>query len=199
MKTCIIIAVFSFFAPGCIFGFIDVLVEIDPSGSRIVSPFESELPAEHDGYHTKVNLKKQGDGKLLLRLPKVEGDHLDAWFVICKEARKPGILNFRQVHLPGADARKRDVELVVPVRFEKNGFANIQLTGDQASRSYIVFGGRHDDGASYTVNLPAFLKALGEQAEGERGGAEQPAAAPESELKSDAKSQPESDADGRSR
>ena len=162
MKIAIIIAAFSFFATsGSLFAFINAAVEISPNGVKLVSPFEADLSDKHKDYQNKVKLTKQEDGKLLLTLPQIGGNRLEAVLVVCKEARKDGNRNFRnEIHWPETKADSPDIELIVPVRFEKGEMANIQLTEDLASRSYVVFGGFFLDGTFYTIDLPSYLKAL---------------------------------------
>ncbi len=156
MKTLFIAVVLSFFAASNpLFAYIDIFQEIEPSNK----------------YHTKLILKKQKHDNLLLTLPKVKGaTDLQAWLVVCEKPREKGRRNFRyEVRWPESKANKSDIELVIPIKFEKSGIANIQLTDDLASRSYIVFGRCFMDGGTfYTVNLPAFRKALDKQPKGEQ-------------------------------
>lgn len=150
MKNAIVIAALSLcIASNSLFAIIDVFVEIGPS----------ENP---EGYHTKLQLEKYGEGNILLTLPKIDGNSdLEAWLVVCEKARGEGRRNFRyEVHWPESKANKQDVNLVTPIKFEEKGFAKIQMTRDMAFRSYIVFGGHFDDGTFYTVDLPGFLKEM---------------------------------------
>ena len=134
---------------GPLFAFVDVFSEVAPSDKP-------------EGYHTKVKLRKQGGDNWILTLPRVGGiPEAQAWLVVCKEARGDGHRNFRyDVHWLESTANKPDIQLVVPIKFDGKGSANLQLTDDLLSRSYVVFGGYYDDGAFSTVNLPAFRKAL---------------------------------------
>jgi hypothetical protein len=174
-----------FAAPSPLFAVIDVFTEIEPS--------------DEAGYHKKLVLTKQRDDKLLLTLPKLDGNpELQAWLVVCDRPRGKGQRNFRyEVHWPESKASKSDIQLVIPVKFDDRGTANLHITTDLASRSYLVFGGFFDDGTFSTVNLPAFLEALDQKPKGEQVGAEQPATAPESKPEGDSKLEPESE--GRSR
>lgn len=143
------LATLSFFATsGAVFAIIDIFVEIRPSEKA-------------EGYHTKMKLKKQGDGMLLLTLPKLDEPSMEAWLVVCKKARGDGHRNFRyQVNWQKSKAKAKDIELVTRLKFDRNGIAHVQLTPDLASRSYIVFGGFFDDGTFRTVDIPAFQKVI---------------------------------------
>ena len=142
-----------------LFAIIDVFTEIEPSERK-------------QGYHTKLSLKRHGDDKLLLTLPKLGGNsQVHAWLVVCEKARGEGARNFRyEVHWPESKANKSDIQLVIPINFDESGTANLHLAEDLVSRSYVVFGGYYDDGAFSTVNLPAFLKALDRKPKGEQDG-----------------------------
>ncbi|MFK7852151.1 MAG: hypothetical protein AB8D78_14335 [Akkermansiaceae bacterium] len=166
-----------FVASSPLFAIIDVFTEIEPSRKA-------------QGYHKQVKLTKQRDGKLLLTLPKIEGNsELRAWLVVCDKPRGDGHRNFRyEVHWPESKANKSDIQLVTPINFDGCGTANLHITVDLASRSYIVLGGYYDDGTFSTVNLPAFLEALDRTPKDEKSGADQPATAPE--LKPDGKEKP---------
>jgi len=151
MKKGIIITLLCFLAAsGSLYAIIDLYVEIAPS-------------KDTKGYHTKIELEKQKDGRLLLTLQHLEDSHpgLQAWLVVCTKERGKGSRNFRyEVDWRKSSAKKKDIELVSPVRFGDAGVANLQLTEDLASRSYIVFGGFFDDGTFYTVDIPAFQRNL---------------------------------------
>ncbi len=129
----------------------------------IIDLYKEIGPSENaKGYHKKVVLTKQRDDKLLLTLPKIDGDsETRAWLVVCDGPRGKGQRNFRyEVHWPNSKANKADIQLVVPIKFDDRGTANLHITTELASRSYVVFGGSFDDGTFSTVNLPAFLEAL---------------------------------------
>lgn len=183
MKAATIAIIFTLLAASNpLFAIMDRFEEIEPSN-------------EIEGYHTKLRLKKQGDGKLLLTLPRIETDPVhQAWLVVCKKPRGKGRRNFRyEVYWPESKANKLDIESVFPIKFEKSGKANIQLTDDLASRSYIVFGGHFDDGTFYTVNLPAFRKALDEAPKGEQqGGADTSSTAVDSKAEEEMRTKSES-------
>lgn len=169
-----------FVASNPLFAIIDVYTEIEPS-------------EEAEGYHKKLVLTKQRDDKLLLTLPKLDGDSEIAWLVVCKKPREKGQRNFRyEVHWPESKANKADIQLVIPIEFDESGTANIHITTELASRSYVVFGGFFNDGTFSTVNLPAFLEALDRTHKGEQDGPEQPATAPESKPEGEKEPNPES-------
>ncbi|MDB4437984.1 hypothetical protein N9195_00180 [bacterium] len=183
--TTLLVALCFFVASNPLLAIIDVYTEIEPS-------------EEAEGYHKKLKLRKERDNKLLLTLPKIGGNpELKAWLVICDKPRGKGHRNFRyEVHWRESKANKSDIQLVVPISFDDRGNANLHLSVDLASRSYVVFGGYFDDGTFSTVNLPAFLEAIDLTPKGEQGGAEQPAAALES--KSEGEKKPSPEAEGRS-
>lgn len=164
-----------------LFAIIDLYTEIEPS-------------EEAEGYHKKLVLTKQRDDKLLLTLPKIDDDsETRAWLVVCDKARGKGQRNFRyEVHWPECKANKSDIQLVIPIKFDDRGTANIHITTDLASRSYVVFGGFFDDGTFSTVNLPAFHEALNRTHKGEQDGADQPATAHESKPEGEKQTNPES-------
>ena len=145
----LLVAVCFFVALNPLFAIIEVYTEIEPSEKA-------------EGYHKKLVLRKLRDDKLLLTLPKIDGDsELRAWLVVCDKPREKGQRNFRyEVHWAESKANKSDIQLVVPIKFDDRRTANLHLTTDLASRSYVVFGGSFDDGTFSTVNLPAFLEAL---------------------------------------
>lgn len=124
---------------------IDIFVEIAPSDTA-------------KGHHNKVKLEKKQDGKLLLTLTQISD--MKAWLVVCEKTRGKGARNFRyEVDWSTLRTKKKDIKLVTPIAFNK-GTASLQFTDDRVARSYIVFGGHDDDGTFYTVNLPAFRRAL---------------------------------------
>ena len=135
-------------ASGPLFAIRDFFVEIGPSGKTV-------------GYHTKMKLEMQRDGRLLLTLPKMDDSGLGAWLVVCKKARGERSIDFRyEIDWRKSQAKSMDVELVSPLKFGREGKVFVHLTPDLASRSYVVFGGFFDDGTFWTVNLPAFLDAI---------------------------------------
>lgn len=128
-----------------IWAVIDIFVEIAPSDKA-------------KGHHNNVKFEKKQDGKLVLTLTQISD--LKAWLVVCEKERGKGARDFRyEVNWSTLIAKKKDIKLVAPVAFGK-GVASLKFTGDRASRSYIVFGGHFDDGTFYTVNLPAFHRAM---------------------------------------
>ena len=153
MKKGIILALMSLLAASNpLWAIVDIFSEIGPSDKA-------------EGFHAKIKLEPKGEEKILLTLPnlpeKVPASL--AWLVVCKEERSDGNRNFRyQVNWFSGKATSADIQIVAPIKFGKDGIANLELTRDLASRSYIVYGGHYRDGAFATLNLPAFLRALNE-------------------------------------
>ena len=152
----LLVTVCFFAASNPLLAIIDLYTEIGPSD-------------EAEGYHKKLALTKRRDDKLLLTLPKIDGDsETRAWLVVCDKPRGKGQRHVRyEVHWPESKANKSDIQLVTPIKFDDRGTANIHITTDLASRSYVVFGGFFDDGTFSTVNLPAFHEALDRTNKGE--------------------------------
>lgn len=130
----------------------------------VSSAFERVTPSsEERDYHPKVTLEVTEENKYLLGISNIGKE---AWLVVCFEARKENEREFRKLIWKMPGARSDDIMLIVPLKINEDGTAQIHLSEELVSRSYVAIDFPNpvfDGDFYYTIDIPQFHKHLKKQ------------------------------------
>ena len=127
----------------------------------IFSAYERIIPSSEDQeYHPKVKFYQVKENQYILELSNVTKS---AWLVVCSEEREEQKRELRPLiwKAPGFDSD--DIELVSPLKIREDRSAQIHLSDDLASRSYVALDFPTpvmDGGYYYTIDIPEFYRHL---------------------------------------